>query len=116
MINMMITTIPELALVAIMFIANITSRRNNSPSTIHIATFNPPRYHQPSAMYLTKEHNDNDNNDNDVDNEGNDDNDDCVGGDGDRHEDVNGRDYYHRDSLMTMMLTMLIMSDDAYHL
>jgi len=45
-----------------------------------------------------------------------DDNDDCVGGDGDRHEDVNGRDYYHRDSLMTMMLTMLIMSDDAYHL
>ena len=66
--------IPELALVAIMFIANITSRRNNSPSTIHIATFNPPRYHQPSAMYLTKEHNDNDNNDNDVDNERNDDN------------------------------------------
>ncbi len=66
--------IPELALVAIMFIANITSRRNNNPSTIHIATLNPPRYHQPSAMYLTKEHNDNDNNDNEVDNERNDDN------------------------------------------
>ena len=79
MINMMmilisiITTmiiIPELALVEIMFIANITSRRNNSPSTIHIATLNPPRYHQPSAMYLTKKHNDDDN---DVDNDDNDD-------------------------------------------
>jgi hypothetical protein len=89
-INTMII-IPELALVAIMFIANITSRRNNSPSTIHIATFNPPRYHQPSAMYLTKKHNDDD------DDESDDDNDDCVGGDGDRHQDANGRDYYHAD-------------------
>ena len=26
-----------------------------------------------------------------------DDNDDCVGGDGDRHQDANGRDYYHAD-------------------
>lgn len=91
---MIMIIIPELALVAIMFIANITSRRNNSPSAIHIATLNPPRYHQPSAMYLTKKHN--------------------VDGDGDRHEDVNGRDYDHHDSLMTMMMTMLIMSDDGY--
>ncbi len=45
-----------------------------------------------------------------------DDNDYCVGGDDDRHEDVNGRDNYHRDSLMTIMLTMLIISDHAYHL
>jgi hypothetical protein len=59
-----IKIIPELALVAIMFIANITSRRNNSPSAIHIATLNPPRYHQPSAIYLTKKHNDDDDDDN----------------------------------------------------